>query len=266
MVGRRGDGGADEELLVEVTGDRWAFRLTWLGRSQYDFGYGWKFGRNGGESDAGLDLHAGRRAHLWLRLRAPWLKWLRIEQGQPEWYVARNTGFSIRPHEGCYVRWEIDQTEGHHRSSDPWWREGSIGHRHVFGRQQHDSEVIDSGTPRVLLPEGHYDATAKLERSTWRHVRWPGTWLDRVRPIPARESWTVAVEGGVPVEGKGENSWDCGMDGVYSSSGLEGPTLGEACQQFVASVLNRRQRYGGPHDLPRPMTVSEAVEQRERQR
>lgn len=258
MAGHR-DGDDDGEWLLHFDiGERTGGRVTWLGRSKYDFGFGFKLGRNGSESDVGLDLHAGRWAHLWLRFRAPWLKRSRVKQGADDrWYLARHTGLTIHPDRRVYLRWEIDNPSSHWKRSDPWWRSFSFGHHDLFGRTEHVSEEIDTAAPRLQLPEGFYEATATLERATWRHVRWPGTWLDRWRGVQTLTSWKLDVPSGIPVEGKGENSYDCGMDGKYGISG-NFPTVADACDAMVAAVLRDRGRYGGPHNLPHPMTPGEA--------
>ena len=46
------------------------------------------------------------------------------------------------------------------------------------------------------------------------------------------------------------------MDGVLGTSGA---TLEEAVANLVRSVMRDRSRYGGPHDLPGPMTIAEAA-------
>ena len=43
--------------------------------------------------------------------------------------------------------------------------------------------------------------------------------------------------------------------GVFGTSGA---TVEEAVGNYVKAVLRNRENYGGPHDLDRPMTVSEA--------
>jgi hypothetical protein len=63
------------------------------------------------------------------------------------------------------------------------------------------------------------------------------------------------IPGGIPHEGKGENSWDCGMDGLF---GCSGATVAEAIANAVRHTQRDRERYGGPHNLTRPMTVAEA--------
>lgn len=226
----------------------------------HHFGWGLRFGRNGSESDVGLDVHAGRLGSIWTRLRAPWLKWVRVDRDKSpkDWHYARHTSLILHPRAGCLVSGEWDVLEGRSSRSDPWWRSWSITRTTILGRTRFTTTPTDSGATSVPMPEGDYIGTWTAETVTRRHVRWPGTWLDRVRPLVVRTIYRVDVAGGIPVEGKGESDYDCGMDGVFSSSG--GATLGETLDRMVRGILRDRERYGGPHNLPRPMTVAEASE------
>ena len=118
-----------------------------------------------------------------------------------------------------------------------------------------DTEEGEGGVARIPLPEGVYTGTYTTERMTRRYVRWPGKAIDLVRGPMQWTSVNLSIEGGIPVEGKGENSYDCGMDGLL---GCSGRTVEDAIGNAVRSVLRDRKRYGGPHDLDRPMTVQEA--------
>jgi hypothetical protein len=217
------------------------------------FGVGFTLGRNGGESDLGLDIYAGRLASLWLRLRAPWTKWARVDQasGDPDWYYARHTGVRLFPHEGCFLRVEVEARDGRSSRSDPWWREMRVGKTQILGRTRHEREVVETGETVVPMPEGNYAATWKRERWTRHYVRFPGTLL----APRSHESVTLDIAGGIPHWGKGENSWDCGMDGLF---GIGGATVEAAVGNAVAAALRSRKSYGGPHRLPHPMTITEA--------
>lgn len=130
------------------------------------------------------------------------------------------------------------------RSRDSWWVRGiSICPMDlIFGRRKHSDYVIDKKPVKVPLPERVYDGTVKIEHATWRRPRWPWWPLrrDRVR-------YEVAVEGGVPVPGKGENAWDCGDDAIHSQSSCNPRSEEAAIASFVEAVLTTRRRYGGNH-------------------
>lgn len=227
-------------------------RYGWNG-----FGFGFRVGRNGGESDLGLDLYAGALGSIWTRLRAPWLRWARVTQIQDrdEWYLARHTGFRFFPREDVWFEFNIEDRDGLWHHGQPWWRSWSFGKRQVMGRFNCDLAVEETGECRIPLPEGVYPATWERKVRTWRYRRPLGSWRDRIVGLRTRVDYSIDIPGGIPIEGKGENSWDCGMDGLF---GTGGRSLEEAIGHCVEHVLRGRARYGGPHDLPHPMTVSEA--------
>lgn len=219
------------------------------------FGVGFQFGRNGGESDVGLNLYLGRLASVWLRLRSPWTKWARVREGKPMQYYARHSGIRLFPHTGKLIDIEIDNLDGYWSRDQPWWRSFGVSRTDILGRNRVERTEIDSGAVRVPMPEGNYDATYKTEQWVRRHVRYPGKARDWFG-VQSGISTSVDIPGGIPVEGKGENSYDCGMDGTF---GITAPgRVEQVVGTLVGSVQRDRNRYGGPHDLDRPMTVAEA--------
>jgi len=246
-----------QSRLVSLHGPNSTVSAEWSLLGKHGFGWGFRFGRNGSESDLGLNLYAGRLASLWLRLRAPWTKWARVtEEADPKgWHNARHSGVRIHPHEGCQIAGEWEAYDGHWSRSDPWWRQWSITTTTILGRTKMETTEGESGATVVPLPEGNYLATWQEKTHTTRYRRAPGTWLDRLNGPRVTHFYNLSVEGGIPVEGKGENSYDCGMDGVFDASGS---TVPDAVAAMVRAVLRDRDRYGGPHNLTRPMTVAEA--------
>lgn len=119
-------------------------------------------------------------------------------------------------------------------SRRPWHR--NTVHLPVFrwftGRSKcvvTEGEPVDCVVP---LPEGSYPAKATPTTRVW-------TWRFGFKKV--RKSVSLDIPGGIPFEGKGENSWDCGPDGLY---GCGGDTLEKAIGHAVESVLERRRRYG----------------------
>lgn len=127
------------------------------------------------------------------------------------------------------------------RRSDPWWVRGITIHVKdlLLGRQQCEREDIQAGIPvSIPMPEGVYPAVANIERMTWKRP----LWLRRSRTYV-----NVEVPNGIPFSGKGENSWDCGDDGLFGYS-VEGTSLERAIAHGVESVLSSRRRYGAPSE------------------
>lgn len=110
----------------------------------------------------------------------------------------------------------------------------------------------------IVMPEGAYAATARLEQSRWRKYLGPYRLTRRSRRrlrIPLwlqRPRWRVSIDvpAGLPVPGKGENSWDCGPDATYGVTYPElrhepGPDWAVAYAEVLAAdtVAERRRRH-----------------------
>lgn len=90
---------------------------------------------------------------------------------------------------------------------------------------------------KIPLPEGEYDAEAVFGYRIWCRPRWPFHKL--------RLYTDVNVEKGLPFEGKGENSWDCGEDATMAY-GCDGHDLAKAIQTGIDITVRNRNRYGTP--------------------
>lgn len=232
-------------------------------------GIGVQLGRNGAESHLGFDIYASRLGSAWFRLHSPWTKWTKVRrppEGAPRddvmpWYDPRHTGIRLFPWNGCLLEIEIDNPAHSSHRDRAWWHEMKLTSTTILGRTKADTEELGSGPCGIPMPEGIYAATWTRKRYTRRYTARVGRLLDAVRGPRAHQSWSIDVPGGIPVEGKGENSWDCGMDGTFGFSTGREHNLEEAIGALVGSVLRDRERYGGPHHLTRPMTVAEASDQ-----
>lgn len=125
------------------------------------------------------------------------------------------------------------------RSADPWWIRGvSVDVLDlVLGRAKYRTEELASGILcRVPMPEGSYAAVAKIERQTWKRPRWFAS---------VRTSAWLEIPKGIPHAGKGENSWDCGDDGLF---GIGGDSVEDAIRRAQESVTRDRHRYGTASD------------------
>ncbi len=116
-----------------------------------------------------------------------------------------------------------------------WWRQGSFHFADLLGTQRYTRETIEAERPITIpMPEGIYHAVAKVERQTWK------------RPLgftTTRIFVDVTIPKGIPHAGKGENSWDCGDDGLFGY-GSDGPSIEKAIGHGVEIVLTARRRYG----------------------
>lgn len=127
----------------------------------------------------------------------------------------------------------------------------------ILGRNNCQVETLERGKTFVSMPEKVYDATYKIEKRTWHYPRWPFY-------KPTLVGYEIAVEEGVPVMGKGENSWDCGMDYQYSMYTPRVEDINAARREFAMGILKTRQRRGGldgylnvPSGMPRKREAPE---------
>lgn len=101
----------------------------------------------------------------------------------------------------------------------------------LFGKQQYSEKKMGDYLEFVQLPEGDYPATVEMVEASWKRPRLPKvTRVRRAHVVPA-----IPIQ----VPGKGENSWDCGDDAVYSMT-CNADTPAEACQKLAESVLRDR--------------------------
>lgn len=160
---------------------------------------------------------------------APMPRWMR-RRGTDD----RSTGISI--HGGC-LWWEFRKDPWCWSSSDPWYRSGCVDpKRLLLGGARCETVKGETVDALVPMPEGCYPAKITKETRTWKRPRWPWS--------RTRTDYRIDIEGGIPHMGKGENSWDCGEDGLW---GTGGTSPENAIANAVESVLRSRNRHGvGP--------------------
>lgn len=146
--------------------------------------------------------------------------------------------FSLRFHDGA-VWWKI-VTPSHSWSCEtPKWRDGCFNFvDFLLGKHKYTSTVLEQREVTIPMPEKAYAATAKLTACEWKRPRWFAKRLRRVE---------IECPEGVPFEGKGTASWNCGPDATF---GLTTPadSIPEGVGKMVGSVLRDRVRYGGWND------------------
>jgi hypothetical protein len=128
-------------------------------------------------------------------------------------------------------------------SKEPWWMHWTFHFDNfILGSMQHKLELHGQPTRIwIALPEGSYLAAAQYETRTWTRSRWPWWPFKKTRQATSVD---VHAWHGLPHEGKGENSWDCGTDGLFGYS-AEGHSVEAAIAKGVELTLKDRNRYGG---------------------
>lgn len=110
-----------------------------------------------------------------------------------------------------------------------------------FGRTKCEKQLIEEQKDiSVPMPEKAYPASAKLVEYSWKRPR--SLFTKRILRCE------IEVPEGIPFEGKGENSWDCGPDRSFSMTTGEVRSIADGVAKFVGSVLNDRIKYGGWSD------------------
>lgn len=238
---------AADDDRVAPTGN--ASALIWH-RSK-GHGVGFQFGMNGSESDIGLDLYLGKIASVWLRYQSPRTKRFRIEGD----YDARHIGIMLHPHDMAWMTVDIMAKSGSWSRSDPWWMHNTLNIHTIFGRVRSEKVDLDGGVCQIPMPEGVYEGLWARNRYVSSYVGPLGKIRDRILgPKTSNPSYWIEIPGGIPCYGKGENSWDCGMDGIF---GTGGRTIEDAIGNVVSAATRERNRHGDPK-LDSPMTVIEA--------
>lgn len=134
--------------------------------------------------------------------------------------------------------WNVWTPEMSWSSKTPKYRNGSFHPiDFVLGQGKFESRSVrDLGIIEIPMPEGVYDAHVTLKIEQWRRKRWFAK-----KP---RQYFDFELGAGIPHPGKGENSWDCGMNATCGiSSSAENLSL--AVGDVVGRCLESRVKYGG---------------------
>lgn len=138
-----------------------------------------------------------------------------------------------------------------HRNDPLNWMRGIIHPIDaIFGRAEHHKEVAGPKVQAIAsFPEGDYPLILQREVRTWKRPRWPFTQTQRY----------VDIEAVRPAEsqGKGENSWDLGPDGIWGMSS-PGHSYTDAVAAYVKATLRDRARHG--HLAPEHRSVLTEVQ------
>jgi hypothetical protein len=115
----------------------------------------------------------------------------------------------------------------------------------LLGKDRCTTQFIEERPVDIHFDNRIYKATAKLEIRTWTRSRF--SFLKR-----SKKDVTLEIEHGIPIPGKGENSYDIEDDALMgtgiSSLNLEKPwdeLVEEAIQNAITNVQRTRLKYGG---------------------
>ncbi len=188
-----------------------------------------------------ISLYFGFESFRWLDALARWLRPRLADDCR--WYEGRELSFAIH---SAALWWRVWSSPDSWSSSTPRWRDGSF-HLWDFlvGRTRYGSKVLSTTEVVISMPERSYPARVELKLAWHQRARWFTRYFTTAEV-------TVLEEGGLPIPGKGENSWDCGEDAIFSLS-CPASTVEGAIAALTESALNSRRRHGGSiHWTPRP--------------
>lgn len=145
------------------------------------------------------------------------------------------------------LHWRLWADSMEHHFDTPKWRDGYFDVADfLLGKNKYTKVEQEPIAATVVLPEGNYPVSVVFFEQTWKRPRWP--W---VRQNKGAE---VNSEQGIPIPGKGENSWDCDED-AYMSVGTSAQTVEDAVQDVIKRVNERRLKYGGQNWQPEKASV-----------
>ena len=162
------------------------------------------------------------------------------------WIRTTRKELSIRFHH--YAMWWSIWTDSDSWSSGtPKWRSGSLDFQRLLkGNDKVTNETVFEGNDKIEMPEGIYLCKIDYKKYTKTYQRWFTTTWNRFQLEFGYEDdngeW---IKTPIPHWGKGESSWNCGMNGTYSISlSSEVSTLEEAKERVKESCMGDRKRYG----------------------
>lgn len=188
----------------------------------------------------GIELKNRHSFKNWqFSLNIPYIVSLYFTFRLPFYRFKKENNISLSIHDNS-IWWELWVPWGEWHSKTPKWRHGCF---HVddflLGKSKYSDEIIEEREVEVPMPEGTYRANATLKKCTWTRKRG--------RPKSIMRVEINMIEAGIPFEGKGENSWDCGPDATHGIT-TAARTIAEGVGNLVGSVLRNRVKNGGYKD------------------
>lgn len=108
-----------------------------------------------------------------------------------------------------------------------------------LGKIKHHKDVLFYDNGKLTLPEKIYEISYELGTQTWKRPRWFTKTINYVN---------AECEEGIPVPGKGEDSWNCGDQLLYSTGG-EGENISVGRQALYNAVKRARDKHGSGIDM-----------------
>jgi hypothetical protein len=224
--------------------------MPWRRREHTTFHVEWGLGGRSCRASFGVAEWGGDEDDLQLSVALPFLGhfYAGVEGILPSrWLPKGGRDLSVRVHDGCIWLdlWATPDEWSKRRD----WRDPSSSVRqpvlHVvdrlLGKTRYQAREVLTIETALVMPEASYPVRLTFSDCTWSRARWP--WAKRLRRVEA------ALHTPLPIPGKGENSWDCDDDAIYSST-FPASTMHEALAHLAKSTTKTRRRYGGQNWTP----------------
>lgn len=135
--------------------------------------------------------------------------------------------------------WSLWHTAHEWVKGTPKWRNGCwYPLDTLFGKVEYFDNKNEQKRHEVEIPlfERKYKGKAVIYKCWWRRKYIPWKLHEKVY-------CEIEIPGGIPVGGKGENSWDCGPDKIFAFT-TQGRDIGEGIAKLIGDVIETRNRYG----------------------
>lgn len=145
--------------------------------------------------------------------------------------------------------WNFGVTRMGSPNTRPRWKDGSwrpLGHDKVQSER-----LLERRPVLVRMPEKSYSGTAELLACTHGFDKLP-RFLDR-----KFTRVSIQMDEGIPVPGKGENSWDQDQDATFGVT-MPARSIEAAVLELAKDVRETRERRAGPRWKPEPRTEVQA--------
>ena len=144
------------------------------------------------------------------------------------------------------IRLEIARNTMSWSRDDPWWHNihCDVAER-LLGEFKYNRDKLDSYEMKAQFPEAVYDVVLTEEWATWQRPRFFGMQMHHSKLFWKEwRGFDIRCDKGVPIPGKGENSWDQG-DGAIFGTGSSKDNPQDALNDFICRTMERRRKYGG---------------------
>lgn len=136
---------------------------------------------------------------------------------------------------------------GHRGRNDDFPELYIVINRVLFGSERFTKLASPASEREIHLAEGSYTVRFTPIEAVLKRPRWP--FAKRFRMVDWEVVSGAGGRDGIPIPGKGENSWDCDEDAAFSGS-MPAATIEEAIGKLVGDILRDRTRRSGTSWVP----------------